>query len=332
MSEIGDDPIWKFALLMERGMLLSRNNWSVESAAWRRALARYRLACVPGKDDDLKTHLGNSVRYETIDSCLGVLSPPPEYLRPRSISSPWNRNFYRRHCLCHPTFFSNMEFHPKPFRLLVIITNPSLSPLLEAIAVERNGSESTIVHLIATWLERELNWLISPRTARKIVARFRPIFFQSNHFRDKCQSYRVKGQHPSPCVDLTTSSSLCALLGRAVEFGTRERYSTRYPRGIEEFTWEIHCYVDPLTHGLRIEATLRKFQQSSKTVLQIFERIGKSKLDFSISLFFVGKNFSHLRRHRIQGIKIFLSLVIYGLRKIIVSIYIYIYIVIYRYI
>lgn len=124
MSEIGDDPIWKFALLMERGMLLSRNNWSVESAAWRRALARYRLACVPGKDDDLKTHLGNSVRYETIDSCLGVLSPPPEYLRPRSISSPWNRNFYRRHCLSHPTFFSNMEFHPKPFRLLVIITNP----------------------------------------------------------------------------------------------------------------------------------------------------------------------------------------------------------------
>lgn len=127
VSEIGDDPIWKFALLMERGMLLSRNNWSVESAAWRRALARYRLACVPGKDDDLKTHLGNSVRYETIDSCLGVLSPPPEYLRPRSISSPWNRNFYRRHCLSHPTFFSNMEFHPKPFRLLVIITNPSLS-------------------------------------------------------------------------------------------------------------------------------------------------------------------------------------------------------------
>lgn len=123
VSEIGDDPIWKFALLMERGMLLSRNNWSVESAAWRRALARYRLACVPGKDDDLKTHLGNSVRYETIDSCLGVLSPPPEYLRPRSISSPWNRNFYRRHCLSHPTFFS-MEFHPKPFRLLVIITNP----------------------------------------------------------------------------------------------------------------------------------------------------------------------------------------------------------------
>lgn len=123
MSEIGDDPIWKFALLMERGMLLSRNNWSVESAAWRRALARYRLACVPGKDDDLKTHLGNSVRYETIDSCLGVLSPPPEYLRPRSISSPWNRNFYRRHCLSRPTFFS-MEFHPKPFRLLVIITNP----------------------------------------------------------------------------------------------------------------------------------------------------------------------------------------------------------------
>lgn len=249
MSEIGDDPIWKFALLMERGMLLSRNNWSVESAAWRRALARYRLACVPGKDDDLKTHLGNSVRYETIDSCLGVLSPPPEYLRPRSISSPWNRNFYRRHCLSHPTFFSNMEFHPKPFRLFVIITNPSLSPLLEAIAVERNGSESTIVYLIATWLERELNWLISPRTARKIVARFRPIFFQSNHFRDKCQSYRVKGQHPSPCVDLTTSSSLCALLGRAVEFGTRERYSTQYPRGIEEFTWEIRCYVDPLTHA-----------------------------------------------------------------------------------
>lgn len=285
MSEIGDDPIWKFALLMERGMLLSRNNWSVESAAWRRALARYRLACVPGKDDDLKTHLGNSVRYETIDSCLGVLSPPPEYLRPRSISSPWNRNFYRRHCLSHPTFFSNMEFHPKPFRLLVIITNPSLSPLLEAIAVERNGSESTIVYLIATWLERELNWLISPRTARKIVARFRPIFFQSNHFRDKCQSYRVKGQHPSPCVDLTTSSSLCALLGRAVEFGTRERYSTRYPRGIEEFTWEIHCYVDPLTHGLRIEAILRKFQQSSKTVLQIFERCKIETRFFDFSIF-----------------------------------------------
>lgn len=189
-----------------------------------------------------------------------------------------------------------MEFHPKPFRLLVIITNPSLSPLLEAIAEERNGSESTIVHLIATWLEREVNWLISPRTARKIVARFRPIFFQSIHFRDKCQSYRVKGQHPSPCVDLTTSSSLCALLGRAVEFGTRERYSTRYPRGIEEFTWEIHCYVDPLTHGLRIEAMelCANFNRVPKQCSK-FSNDAKSKLDFSISLFFVGENFSHLR-------------------------------------
>lgn len=103
-------------------------------------------------------------------------------------------------------------------------------------------------------------------------------------------------------------------------------------------TWDRRVYMgDSLLRGSidarithRSHGTLRKFQQSSKTVLQIFERIGKSKLDFSISLFFVGKNFSHLRRHRIQGIKIFLSLVIYGLRKIIVSIYIYI--VIYRYI
>lgn len=177
------------------------------------------------------------------------------------------------------------NFIPNPFDCSLLLPTPSLSPLLEAIAVERNGSESTIVYLIATWLEREVNWLISPRTARKIVARFRPIFFQSNHFRDKCQSYRVKGQHPSPCVDLTTSSSLCALLGRAVEFGTRERYSTRYPRGIEEFTWEIHCYVDPLTHGLRIEATLRKFQQSSKTVLQIFERCKIKTRFFDFSIF-----------------------------------------------
>lgn len=106
----------------------------MQAAAWRRALARYRLACVPGKDDDLKTHLGSRSRYETIDSCLAVLSPPCVQ---RSISRRAIEIFILA-IVSHPSRFlleREMEFHARAtpfFDRLLLLFSLSLSLLRQS--------------------------------------------------------------------------------------------------------------------------------------------------------------------------------------------------------
>lgn len=93
-------------------------------------------------------------------------------------------------------------------------------------------------------------------------------------------------------------------------------------------TWDRRVYMGDsllrgsidarITHSAQIST---EFQNSAPN----FRTMQNRNSIFRFLYFSLGRDFSHLRSHRIQGIKIFLSLVIYGLRKIIVSIYIYIY-------
>lgn len=126
----------------------------MQAAAWRRALARYRLACVPGKDDDLKTHLGSRSRYETIDSCLAVLSPPCVQ---RSISRRAIEIFILA-IVSHPPRFlleREMKFHARAtpfFDRLLLLFSLSLSP---SAIEERNGLELTIARIYYISLLRD---------------------------------------------------------------------------------------------------------------------------------------------------------------------------------
>lgn len=101
-------------------------------------------------------------------------------------------------------------------------------------------------------------------------------------------------------------------------------------------TWDRRVYMgDSLLRGsIDARITYRSYSAQISTEFQNrapnFRTMQNRNSIFRFLYFSLGRDFSHLRSHRIQGIKIFLSLVIYGLRKIIVSIYIYI--VIYRYI
>ena len=100
-------------------------------------------------------------------------------------------------------------------------------------------------------------------------------------------------------------------------------------------TWDRRVYMgDSLLRGsIDARITYRSYSaqistefQNSAPNFRTNRKIETRFFDFSIFRWGEFLAFTH----RIQGIKIFLSLVIYGLRKIIVSIYIYI--VIYRYI